>query len=100
MTLTKILLPLLCGSFLIASSGSSLYAKKCKSCHGAQGNVKAMGKSKAIKGMPIATIEKAMHDYAKGKRKSMSVIKNAKKTFIKKYSKEELHAVAEYINSL
>ena len=100
MTLIRILLPLLCGSFLLASSGSSLYTKKCKSCHGATGTTKAMGKSKSIKGMPVATIEKAMYDYATGDRKSISVIKRSKKAFIRKYSKEELHAVAQYINSL
>ena len=100
MTLIKILLPILCGSFLLASSGSSLYAKNCKSCHGVTGEITSMGKSKVIKGMPVATIEKAMQDYATGKRKSMSIIKKMKKDFMRKHSKEELHAVSKYINSL
>jgi len=100
MTVAKMLLPLICGGFLFASSGSALYVKKCKSCHGAAGETKAMGKSKVIKGMPVATIEKAMQDYATGKRKSMSVIKKVKKDFIRTHSKEELHAVSKYIHSL
>ncbi|NOR56020.1 MAG: c-type cytochrome [Sulfurovum sp.] len=100
MIVVKILLPLLCGSFLLASSGSSLYTKKCKSCHGVTGETKSMGKSKVIKGMPVATIEKAMQDYATGKRKSMSIIKKMKKDFMRQHSKEELHAVSKYINSL
>ena len=100
MTLTKILLPLFTGTMLLASSGSSLYKKECKSCHGAKGDKLAMGKSKAIKGMPVATLEKAMHDYASGKRKSMSLIKKMKKDFVRKHSKEELHAVSQYIHKL
>lgn len=100
MTLTKILLPILTGTMLFASNGASLYTKKCKSCHGLQGDVKAMGKSKAIKGMPIATIEKAMHDYATGERKSMSLIKKMKKDFIRKHDEEELHSLSTYIHKL
>jgi len=101
MTLTKIiLLPLFTSSLLLASSGSSIYKKECKSCHGAKGDKLAMGKSKAIKGMPVATLEKAMHDYASGKRKSMSLIKKMKKDFIRKHSEEELHAVFQYIHKL
>ena len=100
MTLIKILLPLLCGSFLLASSASSLYTKNCKSCHGAKADKLAMGKSKSLKGMSIVSIEKAMSDYASGKRKSMSVIKKVKKDFIRKHSDQELHSLAQYIHSL
>ena len=100
MILTKILLPLCIGTLLFASSGSSLYKKECKSCHGEKGDKLAMGKSKVIKGMPFATIEKAMHDYASGKRKSLSLIKKMKKDFVRKHSKEELHAVSQYIHKL
>ena len=59
-----------------------------------------MGKSKAIKGMPVAMLDKAMHDYASGERKSMSFIKKVKKDFIRKHSEEELHAVSQYIHNL
>jgi len=100
MTLTKILLPLFTGTMLLASSGSSLYKKECKSCHGAKGDKLSMGKAKAIKGMPVATVEKAMLDYASGKRKSKSMIKKMKKDFVRKHSQEELHAVSQYIHKL
>ena len=101
MTLTKIiLLPLLTGTMLFASSGASLYKKDCKSCHGANGEKKALGKSKVIKGMSVASIEKAMHDYVSGKRKSVAIAKKMKKSFMKKRSKEELHAVSKYIHGL
>lgn len=100
MTLAKILLVLCTGTVLFASSGASLYKKECKSCHGAKGDKLAMGKSKAIKGMAVATVEKSMSDYASGKRKSMSLIKKMKKDFIRKHSKEELHAVSQYIHKL
>lgn len=100
MPLIKILSPLVAGSLLLASSGSSLYNKECKSCHGTKADKKVMGKSKAIKGMPVSSIEKNMHDYATGKRKSMPLVKKLKKNFIKKYSEKELHEVAIYIHGL
>lgn len=100
MTLGKILLPLFTGTLLFASSGASIYNKDCKSCHGTKGDTLAMGKSKAIKGMPVKTIEKAMLDYASGERKSSSLIKKMKKSFVRKHSEEDLHTVAEYINKL
>ena len=100
MTLTKILLPLLTGTFLLASSGASLYKKDCKSCHGTKGEKKALGKSKAIKGMSVASIEKAMHDYATGKKKAVPIAKKMKKDFLKKRSKEDLRAVSKHIHGL
>jgi len=101
MTLTKIiLLTLFTSSLLLASSGSSIYKKECKSCHGAKGDKLAMGKSKAIKGMTMNTLDQAMKDYASGKRKSMSMIKKMKKDFIKKHSKEEMESVYKHIHEL
>jgi len=100
MTLIKLLLPLCTGTILLASSGASLYKKECKSCHGAKADKIAMGKSKAINGMPIATLDQAMRDYASGKRKSMAMVKKMKKGFISKRSKEEQLATYKYINEL
>ena len=96
----KILLPILMISSVYSASGSSLYNKKCKSCHGKKAEKKAMGKSKVIKGMSISLIEKDMHDYASGKRKAMSIVVKAKKDFLKKHSKKELRDLAVYIHSL
>ena len=100
MTLTKILLPLLTGTMLFAASGDFLYKKHCKSCHGTKGEKKALGKSKAIKGMSVASMEQAMHDYASGKRKSIAVARKMKKDFLQKHSKEDLRAVSKYIHDL
>jgi len=100
MQLVKILLPLLVVSSLYSVSGSTLYKQKCKSCHGAKAERKAMGKSKVIKGMSVARIEKDMFAYASGKRKAASYIVKMKKAFVKKYSKKELRALSIYIHKL
>ena len=102
MILTKIiLLPLLTGTLLFASSGAFLYKKHCKSCHGEKGEKKALGKSKAIKGMSVASIEKDMHDYVTGKKKAVPMAKKMKKDFMKKHNnKEDLRAVSKYIHGL
>jgi len=100
MTLTKILLPLCTGTLLLASSGASIYKKECKSCHGPKADKVALGKSKPIKGMPTATLEQDMADYASGKRKAMPIVKQMKNKFMKKYSKDDLHAVSKYIHEL
>ena len=74
--------------------------QKCASCHGINGDKKAMGKSKAINEMSVGSIEKAMLDSASGEKKSMIFVKKTKEDFIKKHSKKELHELATYINGL
>lgn len=92
---------LLCAvSFLSASTASTIYTQKCASCHGVHGDVKAMGTSKAIKEMPVKEIEKAVISYASGERKTQPFVKSIKVTFMKRYTKEELHEVAAYIHNL
>lgn len=100
MTLVKIGFSLLAVSFLSASPIKTIYVQKCASCHGMNGDLKAMGTSKAIKDMPVKAIEKEMLDIASGEKKSMSFVKSIKEGFIKKYSKKELHELATYINGL
>ena len=100
MTIVKILLPVLMVSALYSASGSTLYKQKCKSCHGAKAEKKAMHRSKVIRGMPVASIEKQMHNYASGKRKAMSFVVKAKQDFVKHHSRQELRALATYIHSL
>lgn len=91
---------LLAASFLSASPAQTTYVQKCASCHGTNGEQKAMGKSKAISEMSVESIEKAMVDIASGERKSMSFVKTTKEDFIKKHSKEALHELATYIHGL
>jgi len=100
MTLTKILLPLWASSLLLASPAASLYKKECKGCHGSKADKVAMGKSKPINGMSVTSLDKAMKEYASGKRKSMPMVKKMKKKFIKKYSKEEAQAVYKLIEGM
>ncbi|MDD2639977.1 MAG: c-type cytochrome [Sulfurimonadaceae bacterium] len=59
----KILLSL----FALASlSFADIYATKCASCHGANGETAAMGKSKIIKDMTKADFIAAMNGYKDG----------------------------------
>lgn len=100
MTLIKILLPVFSASIVLAAPISSVYQQKCASCHGQKGEKAAMTKSVAIKGLPAAKIEKALYDYASGERKALPVVKTMKKNFVEANSKEQVHALAEYISTL
>jgi cytochrome c553 len=100
MTLIKIVLPLLAVSFLSASPAKTIYTQKCASCHGVNGDMKAMGSAKVIREMPVKEIEKALIDYTSGERKALPFVKNVKKDFVNKHSKEELHELASYIHGL
>ncbi len=96
----KILLPFLILSSLFSSSASTLYKSKCKSCHGAKADQRAMGRSKVISEMSVSNIKKAIYEYSSGKRKTLSFIVKAKKHVVKYHSKKELHDLATYIHSL
>ena len=100
MNIVKIMLPVLMMSSLYSASGSTLYKQKCKSCHGAKAEKRAMGKSTKIAGLSAASIERSMHDYASGKRKSMSFVMKIKQDFVKHHSKKELRALSTYIHAL
>lgn len=100
MNVFKILLPMLMVNTLFAVSSSTLYKQKCKSCHGAKAEKRAMSKSKVIRGMSVSRMEKEMHNYSSGKRKAMSYVMKIKQDFVKHHSKKELHDMAIYINRL
>ena len=100
MFIIKILLPVFVLSSLYSASGSTLYKQKCKSCHGAKAEKRAMSRSKVIRGMPAATIKREMHNYASGKRKAMSFVVKVKQDFVKHHSVKELQDLANYIHSL
>ncbi len=100
MTIIKIGLSLFAVSFLSASPAHTIYVQKCASCHGVNGDMKAMGTSKAITEMPVEEIEKAVISYASGERKALPFVKSIKETFMKNHTKEELHEVATYIHGL
>lgn len=100
MLFMKMLLPIFSASIVLAAPISSVYQQKCGSCHGQKGEKVAMGKSEAIKGMSVAKIEKTLHDYASGEKKTLPVVKTMKKNFLDANSKEQVRALAEYINCL
>ncbi len=100
MNLIKIGVSLLAVSILSASPAQNAYVQKCASCHGINGDMKAMGTSKAIREMSTEEIEKALIDYTSGERKAMAFVKSTKKDFVNKHSKEELHELASYIHGL
>lgn len=96
----KILLVIFSTSMVWAAPISSVYQQKCGSCHGPHGEKAAMGKSNAIQGMPVAKIEKSLYDYASGSKSALPVVKVMKKNFVDANSKEQVRALAEYINTL
>ena len=100
MKLMKIGLALCAASLLYASPGKSMYTQSCASCHGVNGDTKAMGTSGAIKDMSVEEIEKAVLAYASGERKAPSFVKSTKAAFVKSHTKEQLHELAVYIHSL
>jgi len=100
MRLIKIGFSLLAVSFLSASPVKDIYAQQCASCHGVNGDQKAMGTSKAIKELEVKEIEEAVINYASGERKALPFVKSIKENFMKKQSREELHELAIYIHDL
>lgn len=100
MSFMKIGIALFAVSILSASPAQNTYVQKCASCHGVNGDMEAMGSSKAIKKMSVEEIEKALINYASGERKAMPFVQNVKKDFVNKNSKEELHELATYIHGL
>lgn len=100
MNFIKIGVSLLTVSILSASPAQNTYVQKCASCHGANGDMKAMGTARSIKEMPVEEIENALISYASGERKAMAFVKSVKKDFVNKHTKEELHDLAVYIHGL
>lgn len=100
MDLIKFLFPIVFASSVLASSISSVYQQKCGICHGLEGEKIAFGKSEAIHGMPVEKIEQALYDYASATKKTMPMVKAMKKNFVDTNNKEQIHALAEYINTL
>jgi cytochrome c len=54
------------GVTMLMADGATTFATKCASCHGADGKMAALGKSKPIAGMDAATAEKSIHGYKDG----------------------------------
>lgn len=101
MTFTKSIILAAALSVSCMAGGDSLYKSSCASCHGAQGEKSAMGKSQPIQGMKSAAVIKALEGYASGSRKSsLPTAKSVKARFTGTHTDKEIQEVADYISKL
>ncbi|NOQ31610.1 MAG: c-type cytochrome [Helicobacteraceae bacterium] len=83
---------------LSASEGKTLFAK-CASCHGANAEKKALGKSAVIAGLSVATLESDLKAYKAGKldKNGMGALMKSQTAAL---SDAQISELAKYINSL
>ncbi len=82
----------------LVAKGKTAYSK-CVSCHGDQGQNKALGKSEVIKGWDAAKVEEALKGYKAGTR-NIHGMGGLMKTQVANLSDEDIKAIAAYISSL
>ena len=80
------------------AKGASLYAK-CKSCHGADGKTKALGKSEVIAGQSADDLTKKLTEYKAGTR-NVAGMGTLMKGQVASMSDEDIKALAAYISNL
>ncbi|XPV69973.1 MAG: c-type cytochrome [Halarcobacter sp.] len=99
MKTTKILAGILIlgAASLFASDGANIY-KACATCHGANAEKHALGKSQVIQGWDVAKVEKALHGYKDGSYGGP--MKGVMKGQVARLSDADIKAVAEHIASL
>jgi len=96
----KVLLTLaFAGCALMAADGKAIYDGQCKSCHGADGKMKALGKSNPVAGMKAADVEKDLAGYKAGTTNKYGM-GAAMKGNAAKLSDADAKAVAAYIATL
>jgi len=86
---------LLAGSTLLMANGAASYAK-CKGCHGANGEKKALGKSAVITGQDVATTIKDLSAYKAGTLNKYGM-GGLMKGQVSSMDEATIKAVAEYI---
>ncbi len=99
MTTTKkilISMALLGSSVLFASDGATLY-KSCATCHGANGEKPALGKSEVIKGWDSKKVQEALAGYKAGTYGK--AMKGVMKGQVTKLSDEDIKVLGDYIAS-
>lgn len=96
MKTTKILLGLaiLGATSLMAADGAAVY-KKCASCHGANAEKPALGKSQVIAGWDVAKTVAALNGYKDGSYGG--AMKGVMKGQVVSMSDADIQAVAEFI---
>lgn len=80
-------------------AGKEVYDRECKSCHGSDGKMKALGKSNQIAGIPAKEILKEIQEYKNGTLDKHGM-GNIMKLNASKLQKNDTEAVAAYIASL
>ncbi|HRF55978.1 MAG TPA: c-type cytochrome [Campylobacterales bacterium] len=96
----KVLLTLaFAGCALMAADGAAIYNAQCKSCHGADGKMKALGKSAPLVGMKAADVEKDLAGYKAGTTNKHGM-GAAMKGNAAKLSDADSKAVSAYIATL
>nr|WP_321268493.1 c-type cytochrome [uncultured Sulfurimonas sp.] len=95
-TINKVLLGLtIVGSLtLAAADGAALY-KKCTACHGANGEKKALGKSKVITGWETSKTVAALKGYKDGSYGG--AMKGLMKGQVTSLNDAQIEALAKYI---
>jgi len=78
--------------------GAALFAK-CKSCHGADGKTKALGKSEVIAGQNADDLVKKLTEYKAGTR-NVAGMGTLMKGQVGSMSDEDIKALATYISNL
>lgn len=83
---------------LVCADAGVIY-KKCATCHGNQGEKKALGRSEVIQGWPGAKVEEALRAYKNGKR-NVHGMGALMKGQVLSMSDADIKAVADYISKL
>ena len=86
-----------CSTAVMADAGAAAYGK-CKACHGAKAEKKALGKSQVIAGWPVEKIVKALKGYKAGTYGGP--MKGLMKGQVMSYDDAKIEAVAKYIHGL
>lgn len=82
---------------LFAGEGSELF-KKCATCHGLEGEKKALNKSEVIQGWEVERTTEALNGYKDGSYGG--VMKGVMKGQVVNLKDEEIKILAEYIRDL
>ena len=94
----KVLLTLaFAGCALMAADGKAIFDAQCKSCHGADGKTKALGKSNPVAGSK--TVEADLHGYKAGTTNKYGM-GSVMKGNAAKLSDADVKAVSSYIGTL
>lgn len=86
-------------SFAFASDAAAIFKSKCQACHGANGQMKAMGKSALINGLSSAAISTDLKGYRAGTTNKYG-LGAVMKTQASTLSDADIEALAKYIPTL